>query len=153
MDAKGQPTGSYNLNDTMKMFTNPEQFFTSAKNMSSADFGSYTNKMKKNTDIIAQAGKLCAHNAQNALKQYAEAAHKHTTETYNTLKNMFSAQSIEEAASLHRQYVQNSVENAMNHAKEIVDLTTNTATTVAQLYTDQMNCFANKGERSCNSQE
>ncbi|WPY01187.1 Phasin family protein [Candidatus Trichorickettsia mobilis] len=119
--------------DTMKSFMNPEAFLGNMKNIPTMDFSSFTNGVKKNTEILTTANQLASDSAQVMVKRSAEALQNSASEMFNTVKEILSAENIEEAAACQQQYIKSAIENSMNNSKEIVDMMTKASMEIFQL--------------------
>lgn len=141
--------------DFLKPFYNAEFLANYMKNTPVMDFTSLTNMFKKNTEALSELNQTAARNVQTVVKKGAEIFQNNATHTFNAVKNAVSVQDFEQMAAHQQNYVKSMMENGLNDAKEMMNVTSEAsmeiASAVSKNLTENVNgMFEKMRERSGN---
>jgi len=124
-------------------FMNQENLAKSMKWMPNMDMTSFGNMMKETAEAITSTNQLISDTVQSIAKRGADSFQKNTSEMFNTMKEAASAGDIEQIANCQQNYWKSTVENNINSAKEILDITSKSSMEVLDVmnknFTEKMN--------------
>jgi len=103
---------------------NQEAFTKSMQGMSNVDLSSFSAAMKNTTEAVSSTNQMVSENMQSIFKRGADALQKNTTEMYNTMKDAISAGDVNQISACQQKYLQSSMDNNFNNAKEVIDMST-----------------------------
>ena len=103
---------------------NQEAFTKSMQGMPNVDLSSFSAAMKNTTEAVSSTNQMVSENMQSIFKRGADALQKNTTEMYNTMKDAVSAGDITQISACQQKYLQSSMDNNFNNAKEVIDMST-----------------------------
>ena len=124
-------------------FMNQENLAKSMKWMPNTDMTSLGNMIKETAEAITSTNQLISDTVQSIAKRGADSFQKNTSEMFNTMKEATSAGDIEQIANCQQNYWRTTVENNINSAKEILDITSKSSIEVLDVmgknFTEKMN--------------
>lgn len=103
---------------------NQEAFTKSMQGMLNVDLSSFSAAMKNTTEAVSSTNQMVSENMQSIFKRGADALQKNTTEMYNTMKDAISAGDVNQISACQQKYLQSSMDNNFNNAKEVIDMST-----------------------------
>lgn len=110
--------------DFFQSFMNQESFTKSMKWMPNIDPASFNNMLKETAEAFASTNQLISDTAQSILRRGSDTFQKNTSEMFNTMKESASAGGdVEQITNCQQHYLKSTVENSINSAKEILDIT------------------------------
>jgi len=130
--------------DLMKSCMNPEFFMNSMKNHASLDHSLFTESMKKNAEVVAATNQKLNENIQSLVKKNTDLLQTKASEMFNAVKDATSTGDVNKIAESHREYVKCTIENSMNNAKEILDLTSKASMEIFALVSQSVSAGVNK---------
>ena len=124
-------------------FMNQENLTNSMKWMPNMDLAALGNMVKETAETITSANQLISDTVQSITKRGSDSFQKNTSEMFNTMKESASAGDIEQITNCHQNYLKSTVENNINSAKEILDITSKSSMevldTIGKNFTEKMN--------------
>jgi phasin family protein len=108
--------------DFMKSFVNPEVAMNSMKQMPAMDFSTFANVIKKNAEVLTTTNQMAAESMQSIVRRGAEVFQNNASQMFNAVKDVVSAGDLEQAAACQQNYMKSILENSVNNAKEIMDM-------------------------------
>jgi phasin family protein len=124
-------------------FMNQENLTNSMKWMPNMDLAALGNMVKETTETITSANQLISDTVQSITKRGSDSFQKNTSEMFNTMKESASAGDIEQITNCQQNYLKSTVENNINSAKEILDITSKSSMevldTIGKNFTEKMN--------------
>jgi phasin family protein len=122
---------------------NQENLTNSMKWMPNMDLAALGNMVKETTETITSANQLISDTVQSITKRGSDSFQKNTSEMFNTMKESASAGDIEQITNCQQNYLKSTVENNINSAKEILDITSKSSMevldTIGKNFTEKMN--------------
>jgi hypothetical protein len=122
---------------------NQENLTNSMKWMPNMDLAALGNMVKETAETITSANQLISDTVQSITKRGSDSFQKNTSEMFNTMKESASAGDIEQITNCHQNYLKSTVENNINSAKEILDITSKSSMevldTIGKNFTEKMN--------------
>lgn len=116
-----------NFADNIKMFMNPEYITNVMKKIPAPDFTHATESAKRHGKTVESTVKIASDNFQTLMRKYAEIAQNQVNASLELIQNVTSSNNPEEAAAHQQEFIKNSVEQAINHTKEVIDLSSKSA--------------------------
>jgi len=124
-------------------FMNQENLTNSMKWMPNMDLSALGNMVKETAETITSANQLISDTVQSITKRGSDSFQKNTSEMFNTMKESASAGDIEQITNCQQNYLKSTVENNINSAKEILDITSKSSMevldTIGKNFTEKMN--------------
>lgn len=124
--------------DFMKSVFNPEHMMNSMKATPALDFSSFSNMVKKNAESINAANQLVAENVQSIVKRSAEVFQNNASEMFNVIKESSGAKDLEQVRARQQQYLESTITNSINNAKELMDMTSKSAMEIFEVMGQNM---------------
>ena len=137
--------------DLMKSYMNPEFLMNSMKNPSFMNNSSFTDSMKKNAEILTNTNQKLNDHIQSLAKKNAELLQSKATEMFSTIKDAISTGDVKKIAESQNEYVKSTIENSMNNAKEIIDLTSKASIEIFNIINQSMTANIQKDCGTSNS--
>jgi len=134
--------------DLMKSYMNPEFLMNAIKNPSFMDHSAFTDSMKKNAEIFTTTNQKLNENIQSLAKKNAESLQHKASEMFSTIKDAVSTGDVKKVAESQNEYVKFTVENSMNNAKEIIELTSKASMEIFNIINQSISSSMNK---TCNT--
>lgn len=132
-----------NFADNIKMFMNPEYITGLMKKMPSPDFTQAAESAKRHGKNVESTVKIASDNFQTLMRKYGEVAQSQMNASLQLLQNVTSSNNPEEAAAHQQEFIKNSVDQAINNTKEILDISSKSAmdmfNNVSQKVTEDIN--------------
>jgi len=123
-------------------FMNQENLTNSMKWMPNMDLSALGNMVKETAETITSANQLISDTVQSITKRGSDSFQKNTSEMFNTMKESASAGDIEQITNCQQNYLKSTVENNINSAKEILDITSKSSMevldTIGKNFTEKM---------------
>lgn len=116
-----------NFADNIKMFMDPEYITNVIKKIPTPDFTQATESAKRHSKTVESTVKIASDNFQTLMRRYAEITQAQVNASLQLLQNVTSSNNPEEAAAHQQEFIKNSVDQAINHTKEIIDLSSKSA--------------------------
>ena len=124
-------------------FMNQENLTNSMKWMPNMDLAALGNMVKETAETITSANQLISDTVQSITKRGSDSFQKNTYEMFKTMKESASAGDIEQITNCQQNYLKSTVENNINSAKEILDITSKSSMevldTIGKNFTEKMN--------------
>ena len=144
-------TNSNQFYDLMKSCMNPEFLTNAMKNPSSVDYSVFTDSMKKNAEILTNTNQKLNENIQSLTKKNTELLQSKASEMFVAIKDAFSTGDVKKVAESQNEYVKSTIENSVNNAKEIIDLTSKASIEIFNLISQSMVAGMNKNAGANNA--
>lgn len=117
----------------LQSFMNQENFAKMAKWMPNVNVSSLNNIFKETADAINSTNQLVSESFQSIAKKSADSFQKNTSEMFNTMKEAISSGDMEQVNDCQHQYVKLATQNNIDNAKEMLDITLNSAKEVLEV--------------------
>lgn len=104
-------------------FMNQETISKYMKWTPNMDFNSVTNMFKESSEVMSSTSQLISDSLQSVAKRGADSFQKNTSEMFSTMKEAISAGDMDQVTNCQQNYLRSAVENNINNAKEILDIT------------------------------
>ena len=132
-------------------FMNQENLTKSMKWMPNVDLASFGNMFKETAESITSANQLISDTVQSITKRGSDSFQKNTSEMFNTMKESASAGDVEQITNCQQNYLKSTVENNINNAKEILEITSKSSMevldTIGKNFTERMSKPLNKNKQ------
>ncbi len=123
----------------MKDFMNPENFTKHFKAMPTCDMSQISDSVKRNSEAFTEAAQVASESAQAIMRRGAEIVQDNASHMFNSMKDIASAGSPENAASRQQQFAQNFMQQAVANTKELMDMSSKAAMEVFEKVSNHAN--------------
>lgn len=104
-----------------------KNFFQNLFSFQMPDFSSVKEVFSKNLQSINSMNQVAVELAQTSTRRNTEVSQKQLQKTFEVAREAFASSSPEELQNLQSQYISDTFNNSCEHAKEMMELTTNAA--------------------------
>jgi phasin family protein len=108
------------------------------------DFSSFANVVKKNAEILTSSSQMVVGSLQSIVKRSAEVFQNNASDMLNAIKDTASSQDLEQMAAHQQKYVKSTLENSINNAKEIMDMSSKSSMEIFEVVGKNMSENINK---------
>jgi len=92
------------------------------QNFSNINFSALSDILKKNSDVLSEAGKMASESFQSISQKGSDSFQKNATEMFNSMKDAISAGDAKQLNDSTQKYFKKSVENNISNTKEMMDV-------------------------------